>query len=244
MRYTLRLGGSFGPGAGTTCHTLRYDTKPASIVYDEQHPGSLALAGANAMARHAKVQFDHKNGGGRKSSFGGNARDGKPGECVLILDPATSSIVIERVATSTYLRHDPDPSFMSASDDARSGTAGRGVPGGIGWDELDRRAVRVIPPPAVHRRQGPIDGLPCEPLSDQRMPENARKRISCESQNAKAGSESQLQNDLHSANNSDRSDGDGSNGAKRPKRGVSDSPAQMAVVGDHGNSSDDLSDSE
>eukprot|EP01045_Picozoa_sp_COSAG04_P001548 COSAG04_NODE_53_length_30631_cov_16.782261_1_plen_122_part_10 len=45
QEYALRLGQSFSRDADRRFHALRYDFKPASILHDEAHEGSLRVYG-------------------------------------------------------------------------------------------------------------------------------------------------------------------------------------------------------
>ena len=116
QEYALRLGQSFSRDADRRFHALRYDFKPASILHDEAHEGSLRVYG-DKPAQQVRLQFQHARGGGREVVCRGKRRDGKDGEVLLIFEPQSQSFVLERVSGMlTNIKPETDPDDRALAD--------------------------------------------------------------------------------------------------------------------------------
>lgn len=129
VEYTVDVGESFSHDADYRYHTLQYQFKPSSILSDEGHDGQLLLSGER-NTEQARVEFHHRNGGGRRVVCRGRRRPSKDNEVLLIFDPRTQRFVLERVSGFvTGLRHerDPDDSAMADEEHSRVAASGAGV---------------------------------------------------------------------------------------------------------------------
>ncbi len=120
VEYSVRVGESFSHDTDHRFHTLQYNFKPGSILSDEGHDGQLLLSGER-NAEQARVEFDHRNGAGRRVVCRGRRRASKDNEVLLIFDPRTQRFVLERVSGFVSgLRHEHDPDDSALADEESS----------------------------------------------------------------------------------------------------------------------------
>lgn len=123
VEYSVSMGESFSHDADHRYHTLQYSFRPGSILNDEGHDGQILLSGEK-NAEQARVEFQHRKGGGRRVVCRGKRRASRDNEVLLIFDPRAHRFVLERVSgVVSGLRHERDPEDLALADEENSHVA-------------------------------------------------------------------------------------------------------------------------
>uniref|UniRef100_U5EQ04 Ell-associated factor Eaf n=1 Tax=Corethrella appendiculata TaxID=1370023 RepID=U5EQ04_9DIPT len=98
--HELKLGSTFtNPSPKTIFHTMKYDFKPASV--DVNKIAKLDVSSNNQVT----VTVPHLDGSGVPNTvFKGNQRDYTKKECVLIINPVTGEITLEKLHSNIQVK--------------------------------------------------------------------------------------------------------------------------------------------